>query len=280
MGPRRNRASSAPRLGAGREAEILAWGDHLVLRWLHDPEGRDRLEIEAAAMTVAAEGGVPVPTVYDVIMVDGRPGLIMDRIDGEDLLTVLERQPWTFARAASRLGRLQAQLHDISAPPVLPDLRRTLLDRIDAAPHLPPHLAAYARDLLAELPDGDRICHGDFHPGNVIAHADGEVLIDWSNAARGDPMGDLARTMLLVRIGALPADTPRFTRAVTQFGRKLLLRAWLGSYRRVRTFDPSVIRRWETVGAAARLSEGIDEEVGPLLRLLKQRHRRGVVTGR
>jgi aminoglycoside phosphotransferase (APT) family kinase protein len=280
MSPRRNRASSAPRVGAGREAEILAWGDHRVLRWLHDPAGRDRLEIEAVAMTAAAEGGVPVPTVHEVIMVDGRPGLVMDRIDGEDLLTVLERQPWTFAQAASRLGRLQAQLHDISAPPVLPDLRPTLLDRIDAAPHLPPHFAAYARDLLAGLPDGDRICHGDFHPGNVIAHAEGDVLIDWSNVARGDPMGDLARTMLLVRIGALPADTPRFTRAVTQFGRKLLFRAWLGSYRRMRTVDPSVVRRWETVGAAARLSEGIDEEVEPLLRLLKQRHRRGAVTGR
>jgi aminoglycoside phosphotransferase (APT) family kinase protein len=101
------------------------------------------------------------------------------------------------------------------------------------------------------------------------------VLIDWSNAARGDPMGDLARTMLLVRIGAFPADTPRFTRGVTQFGRTLLCRAWIGSYRRVRMVDPSVVRRWESVGAAARLWEGIDEEVEPLLRLLEQRQRRG-----
>jgi aminoglycoside phosphotransferase (APT) family kinase protein len=276
VGPRRDRGSAAPRLGAGREAEILDWGDDRVLRWLRDPAGRGRLEIEAAAMTAAARGGVSVPTVHGVIAVDGRPGLVMDRVDGEDLLTVLERRPWTFAQAASRLGRLQARLHDVSAPRELPDVRGTLLERIDAAPHLPARTAAYARDLLAGLPDGDRLCHGDFHPGNVIVHPGGDdVLIDWSNAARGDPMSDLARTMLLVRIGALPEDTPSFTRMVTQFGRTLLCRAWIGSYRRARTTDPGVVRRWETVGAAARLSEGIDEEVGSLLRLLEQRQRRG-----
>ena len=197
------------RLGAGREAEIIAWGDDEVLRWLYDPDGRARLELEAAAMTAAAQGGVAVPVVHEVVVMDGRPGLVMDRVDGEDLLTMLERRPWTFAQTAARLGRFQAQLHEVGAPPELPELRRTLRERIDAAPHLPASTAAFARDLLARLPDGDRLCHGDFHPGNVIVAAGGDVLIDWSNAARGDPTADLARTMLLVRLGALPAGTPR-----------------------------------------------------------------------
>lgn len=224
-------------------------------------------------MTAAARSGVSVPAVHGVIVVDGRPGLVMDRIDGEDLLTVLARRPWTFPRSASELGRLHARLHEIAAPSELPDLSQVLLRRIDAAPHLPSRTASYARDLLAGMPEGDRICHGDLHPGNVIVHPEGLVLIDWSNASRGHAMADLARTMLLVRIGTLPDDASRFTGAVTQLGRTLLRRAWVRSYRQVRAVDVSVLRQWESVCAAARLWEGIGDEVGPLLRLLEQRQR-------
>lgn len=225
-------------------------------------------------MTVAAQHGIAVPAVHGVVVVDGRPGLIMDRIEGEDLLTVLARRPWELAGSASGLGRLQARLHDVGAPPELPALRQTLADRLES-PHLSSDAISYVRDRLAELPDGDRLCHGDFHPGNVIADPDGMVLIDWANATRGDPSADLARTMLVLRLGALPADAPRLTRIFTQFGRKLLARAWIGGYRRTRAIDPHEVRRWETVCAAARLWEGIDDEVVPLVRLVEQRQRRG-----
>lgn len=225
-------------------------------------------------MTTAAEHGIPVPAVHGVVVVDGRPGLIMDRIDGEDLLTTLSRRPWQLAGSASGLGGLQARLHDVVAPPELPDLRATLAERLDS-PHLPPEARSFARDQLAGLPDGERLCHGDFHPGNVIVGPGGEVLIDWSNATGGDPSADLARSLLLLRLGALPADTPRLTRTFTQFGRKLLARAWIGSYRRARPVDLNLVRRWETVCAAARLWEGIDDEVPSLVALVEQRRRRG-----
>jgi aminoglycoside phosphotransferase (APT) family kinase protein len=225
-------------------------------------------------MTAAAEAGLLVPAVHGVVVVDGRPGLIMDRIDGEDLMTSLARRPCGLAGSASELGRLQARLHDVNAPPELPDLRETLAERLDS-PHLSPAATHYLRDQLAGLPDGDRLCHGDFHPGNVVVGPDGNVIIDWPNATSGHPSADLARTMLLLRLGALPADTPRITRSVTQVGRKLLARAWLGSYRRARPVDLNLVRRWETICAAARLSEGIDDEVSDLVRLVEQRQRRG-----
>ena len=241
---------------------------------LFDPAGRDRLELEAAAMTAAARAGVSVPIVHEVVVIDGRPGLVMDRIHGEDLLTILNRRPWRLLRSASELGRLQARLHDVSAPSELPDLRQTLLRRIESAPHLPSGTASYARELLAGLPDGDRICHGDFHPGNVVVGPGGMVLIDWSNAARGDPMADVARTIVLLRIAAVPGHGSPSSRAAIQVGRRLLRRAWVRSYRREHTLDPSVVRRWETVGAVARLGDGIGDEVEPLLRLIAARERR------
>jgi aminoglycoside phosphotransferase (APT) family kinase protein len=222
-------------------------------------------------MDAANRAGVTVPTVHELVVIDGRPGLVMDRVDGTDLLTTIARRPWTFARSARALGRLEARLHDVVAPPSLPDLRERLDQRIETAPHLSPRLRADARRLLAGLPDGDRVCHGDLHPGNVILDANGPVLIDWTNAARGDPTADLARTVLMLRVGPLPEDVSTLARVSDRVGRTLFRRVWVRSYRRVRPFDDVLLERWETVGAAARLAEGIGEEVAPLLALLEAR---------
>jgi aminoglycoside phosphotransferase len=87
------------RVGQGREAEILAWGDGKVLRLAWQPERRPLLEREAVAMRATRAAGVPVPEVHELVEVAGRPGLVMERVDGPDLLTLVGKQPcrvfWT-----------------------------------------------------------------------------------------------------------------------------------------------------------------------------------------
>lgn len=51
---------------------------------------------------------------------------------------------------------------------------------------------------LESLPAGDKICHGDFAPSNLIVADDGkDYIVDWSHAAQGAPAADAARTYLL-----------------------------------------------------------------------------------
>lgn len=266
---------SAPLVGTGREAEIFAFGEGRVVRVLRWRDGRRRLEREASVMATVRSTGLPVPDVYEIVDVDGRPGLVMDRVDGSDLLTSLSRRPWKFVGAARDLGRAQARLHEVVAPSGLPELRSELRDRVETVPHLAPELRSYARALLAQLPDSDRVCHGDFHPGNVIFTATGPVIIDWTGATRGDPTGDLARTILILRLAAMPADMSPWLRAADRMGRQLFRRIWLRGYRGARAVNCEQLQQWETVCAAARLGEGIDEEVPALLALLEQRYERG-----
>ena len=263
-------AGGAPLLGDGREAEIFEWEDGQALRLLRDAGGRAQLEQEAAAMTAARRSGVPVPAAERVIVVDGRPGLVMERIDGTDLLTELARRPWRFARRARELGALQAQLHETVAPSGLRDLHDDLRRRIERAPHLDGRPRSISLELLDRLPDGDRLCHGDFHPGNVILGPRGPVVIDWANAAHGDPMADLARTLLLVGLAARPDISP-VARTFDAFGRRRFRTLWLRAYRRRRPIDEDRLNRWETVNAAARLFEGIDDEVPALTAFLEAR---------
>ncbi len=257
-------------VGEGREAEIYEWDDGRVLRLLRDPTHAPRLEVERAAMHAAAASGAPVPEVFDLVTVDGRPGLVMGRVDGPDLLSVMGRAPWRAVRIARELGALQARLHAITAPLALPSLHDQIGERIALAAPLPARLADHALELLATLPEGDAICHGDFHPGNVLQGATGPVVIDWVNATRGDPDADVARTRLMLRVSQVPPGTSAGVRRLDALGRRGFRALTLRAYRRTRPFDPVLVDRWEVVRAADRLGDDIPEEVPALLAVLER----------
>ncbi|MBN1094319.1 phosphotransferase [Blastococcus sp. TML/M2B] len=52
--------------------------------------------------------------------------------------------------------------------------------------------------------EGDALLHLDLHPDNVLLTADGPVVIDWTNAARGRPEVDVADAWLAMSVGSVP----------------------------------------------------------------------------
>jgi aminoglycoside phosphotransferase (APT) family kinase protein len=64
---------------------------------------------------------------------------------------------------------------------------------------------------LREMPDGDRLCRGDFHPRNVLDKASQPIAIDWPNACCGDPAADVCRSYLILKLHADEvAAVPRY----------------------------------------------------------------------
>jgi hypothetical protein len=168
---------------------------------------------------------------------------------------------------------VHASLHAVGAPMELQPVRVRLRERIAGAPNLPSRLADGALRELDRLPDGDRLLHGDFHPGNVLLSSRGPVVIDWTNATHGDPDADVARTSLMLKLGAMPPGTPRLIRSLNQVGRGWFGRFYSGGYRAVRPYDSAAVERWMVPHAAARLAEQIPEEVDALLHFLDARVR-------
>jgi Ser/Thr protein kinase RdoA (MazF antagonist) len=99
------------------------------------------------------------------------------------------------------------------------------------------------------MPDGDRLCHGDFHPWNILGPPEAPVVVDWLDACRGDPAADACRTWLLLH-PTMPA----------------LADAYLAAYGRVTGMPRQPILAWLPYVAAARLAEGVETETDALLR--------------
>jgi aminoglycoside phosphotransferase (APT) family kinase protein len=160
-------------LAAGRDADIFEYGPNLVLR--QSREGRSMTH-EARVMEYVRARGYPVPAV-DQVSDDGLR-LVMRRIDGLNMVDTLTKRPW----ALRHFGRLLADLHHA-------------LHRLAGPSWLPP----------SAIGEGERIVHLDLHPLNIIMSATGPVVIDWTNARRGDPGADVALTWVLLECGSVSA---------------------------------------------------------------------------
>jgi aminoglycoside phosphotransferase (APT) family kinase protein len=235
-----------------------------VLKLGRTPADAALIERERMALEAANLAGAPAPRVHEQVEVAGRPGLILERLEGDDLLVTLTKRPWRVLWVARVMGEVHAALHQMDAPSSLPLLRDEIRWRL-RSDLLPADVRGIAQRRLDDLPDGDRICHGDFHPANLLPGGDGHVAIDWTNAARGDPSADVARTRIIIRLGPLPAGASRLMSA----GRELLLWRYLRQYARRHPLDRKAVSHWQPVWAAARLAEDIPEEREALLKMAR-----------
>lgn len=231
-----------PLLGAGNMAEVFLEGDH-VLKLYRAGVGPAGPAAEMVAMAVAAEHGLPVPEAIALLQRDGRWGIEMGRAQGVPLAHLGAAGPAQVEGALAAMVRLQVAMHGVSDAR-LPPLKPRLADRIVRAPNLGAAQRVNLLARLAALPDGQALCHGDFHPFNLIGAADGHVtIIDWPDATMGPAAADACRSYLIL----LPVAPD-------------LAQAYLEAYAAGAGVTRQAILDWLPCLAAARLCEGIADQ--------------------
>lgn len=254
-------------LARGRTAEVYAWEPGWVLKLFLPHFSQSSVEHEADVARKVCATGLRTPAIDQVVTVGGRYGILYERIDGVSLLQILTRRPWRLVPIARLMARLHADMHGRPAP-TLPAQRARLIRKIERAAPLFPQLRPKVLATLQQLPDSDCLCHGDFHPDNILETTQGPVIIDWNDATHGHPLADVARTLLLIRFGSAPDGVVWFTAA--QAVRWIMRGVYLYNYRRWRSDGNDALRQWLIPITAARLEERIVEEEPHLLAYLER----------
>lgn len=240
------------------------WRGGLVVRVLPTADRSEQSEREAAVQAWAAGQGYAAPTVLAVIGADGpvgRPTQVMQRLPGTTLLEAVASRPWQARRQVGRLADLALRLHSLPTDgwpgPAESDAlvaQRLHLPRLVAERTGDPDLAA-ALDRVdgldpVELVGGPAVvCHGDFHPLNVMVDGDRAWVLDWTDAALGPPEGDVARTLLLLGVVASIAASSPVERLALRVAGPWLARRYRRAYEAGRALDPIRLRRWEALHA-------------------------------
>jgi aminoglycoside phosphotransferase (APT) family kinase protein len=175
------------------------------------PAGPADVARQARIMTALASGPVPVPEILassEDPVIDGRPFVLMSKVDGDHLDSVLGTMgPHALMRAAFDTIDLicDVPVHEtgIADEPVT-DPAAEVARWANLRERAPAELVARAPALEAKLLETPpavaeaRLVHGDYHPGNLVFR-DGAVVavLDWEIAHLGVTPSDKAGLCML-----------------------------------------------------------------------------------
>ena len=298
-----------PRIAEGATAEIFGWDEDKILKLYHEDASSGEAEQEASHAAIAYDAGVKTPAVIDTITIDNRQGIIFERVHGVTMVEAILANPQKLVSYAHLLAELQFDVHTHTASK-LPLQRQRLKHQIQSVSELALETKAAILTDLDQLQTDNAICHGDIHPvgsfnssggarcpaygvrghppstrqnrsksgklnspihpENILLTAEETVIIDWVDATQGSPVVDVARTALMLRVGGLPPSTDKLRRRKITEMRHRFYKAYLEHYTQICSVSRETITRWEPSVAAARLSEGIDNnEKTELLEIIK-----------
>jgi aminoglycoside phosphotransferase (APT) family kinase protein len=240
---------------------------HLVLRHFQNRHESGRVVLESTIQNEAQKAGHPVPQVpIDSTgqFLNDRPFLIMERLEGSALgsqiedESVLQQLPIIMAKLQLGLYKIgSTSLHTLLAESgantsaMSPSAMLSRITHIANVTNEPELLAikSWLEDNWPTQPQSPTICHGDFHPNNIL-YQDGKVtgLIDWGNVMFTHPEYDVAISRLIMSIGS--PDWDPNTREAMQPMLDQLIAGDLAIYRAEAALDDDLIDYYAALRSA------------------------------
>ncbi len=262
------------------------FGGPLILRMLRKLDDPDRARREAVVQNTVRALGFPAPLAMRAVTSTaelGAPFLIMEKASGRTLTPEVEglgagRSPIELVRMLLRtrrilsdsiaiMSRTQAALHRLSGDALLAAFAREglatdmitlegrlklLQGRAERSAELRPAVS-WLVDHRPREPAERAICHGDFQPFNILT-VDGKVtaVLDWVNAAVGDPAMDVGATT--ASFVTIPLSIPAPFRLAGYASLRVVRRIYLKAYTRLNPIAPDKLRYYEALRCVNELS--------------------------
>jgi aminoglycoside phosphotransferase (APT) family kinase protein len=100
------------------------------------------------------------------------------------------------------------------------------------------------------------ICHGDFHPLNILVNGSREVtgVLDWPNVLFAERACDVAASRVILRHAPVDlAPLPRHLRWLVRAARLALARRFMAGHRRAEPLDKAALRYYEALACMRQL---------------------------
>jgi tRNA A-37 threonylcarbamoyl transferase component Bud32 len=255
------------RLAQGSTAEVYEWEDDKVVKLFFPGFSYDYVQYEYDINCQAAETGLPVPKVYQQLELDGRRGIVFERIVEPLMLDMMFTQAGSVEDLATAFADAHARIHETRVSG-FPLLRAGLSDVIGSSTWIDDSQRARVLRILRELPEGDTLVHGDYHPGNVAMSARGAIVLDWLTAKQDNPHADVANTVMILRCAGVPSDDPSVVELVNAV-RGAFLHTYQQRYLELRPETRwEQVERWMIPLIVGRLALNREDERKNLLREL------------
>ncbi len=260
--------------GKGREAEIIYWGNDRVLKLFYKKFSEDWVDYQFKVNSLIETKFPNCPKAFEKIEDNGRYGIIYEYIDGITLNEFMGKKLKNMGKGLRMLAEIQVNMHKHKIDNIRIQ-KNKIKDEIHQTDLLDENQKRTITQYLEKLPDGDIVCHSDFHPDNIIISKNKLYVVDWANACSGDPTGDVARTYYVIKYGLSPSDEGFMKKSflhrfLYRAGKGRAAKIYLKHYLNLTGISVNKVRKWDLPIFAARLREGISLENENLLKMINK----------
>jgi aminoglycoside phosphotransferase (APT) family kinase protein len=184
-------------IAKGNTAEIYLC-DNKVVKLFKEYFPNTESLYEAQKQKYAYSCGLHVPKVFEVTEIQGRQAIIMEYVEGESVGELLLNNLSKAEHYISICVSIQQKIHAISvSSDEIEPMEERLYRQINSIHDLDEKQKGNILKKLDSITFEPRLCHGDFHPFNLIMSNGDVKIIDWVDASSGDIRADVFRTYLL-----------------------------------------------------------------------------------
>lgn len=191
---------------SGFTADVEQYDKNSLVKIYRDYVPQEDIDREILCTKCVQGKGLPVPAYRGAIQYKGKRAIVLEYIRGVSMSKVLYGSEQSPEELAEDFAKVHYDMHQCSAEGL--EKGKVRLERLLrlSEPNLGTDLTTRCLKLLDKAPEGDRLCHNDFHPGNIIYNEEGMFAIDWSDASSGNPFSDVARTVQMFDYGPMAAS--------------------------------------------------------------------------
>jgi RIO-like serine/threonine protein kinase len=256
-------------IAGGATADVFLDDNNRLVKLFKKNFSEGAIRREASNQKIIYEMGIPVPKIFDVMETDGRYAIVMEYIKGKSLgekflkssdyvngitieNNILEKSK-DIMHCLSIIIDMQIKTNSIMLGK-FPLMKDKLIRQINKAELLGKNSKDKILKKLDEIKFKNNLCHGDFHPFNLIETDSGIKIIDWADATIGNADADIYRSFMIYELNNLE-----------------IAKKYLEMYCNKASKKQEEIIFYEPVIMAARLSENITEkEKGEIINRIKK----------
>ena len=256
-------------LAQGNTAEVYMYDENKVLKLFRENMPVEPIKNEFDKAKYIQTDIINVPKVYEIIKFKKRYGIVYERIDGRDMIKDMLMNFLKIKTKSKDLAHIHVQLHTEKTG-LTYTVKSKLCNEIDDVLDLSTTEKNKIKKYIDKLPDGNALCHFDFHPGNIIIQNEKPIIIDWMTACVGNPCADVARTYLLLQYGELQ-HVNWIVKKIAHAFENYIGKVYIEEYKKCSGISDFEFKQWILPVAAARLIEWVsDNERRELIKLIKK----------
>lgn len=269
-------------IGSGACAEVFEWGKDKAIKLFRSNTDENAINKEYNNAVTVWKNGLPTYRPYEKVELEGRLGIIYERIYGQTLMDRFLKNNFPDKIKTSitnndahlldykynetrTTARILYNIHQNSIPE-MSNQAEMIKGMIWRAAYLTQEEKQYICKIIDKLPSKNSLCHGDPNPRNFIIRDGKPVIIDWMNATIGNPAADIAEYIIMVRYATLPPEIDNSFGAYFNGIKESVIQTFIDEYIKLSNMKYEEIEQWILPVMAGKLStDALSDEDKKLL---------------